>query len=74
MTRANIILAAIVVFSVCPVDAGDRVIDRGDWPETKEVVAGRLAIQDHGLQQRAHVLSIIAELKIHHAGNSDNNR
>ena len=63
MKRAIIILAAIVLLSVCPLDAGDRVIDRGDWPETKEMIAGRLAIQDHGMQQGAHVLSVIVELQ-----------
>ena len=63
MKRATIILAAIVVLSDCPLYAGDRVIDRGDWPETTEMVAGRLAIQDHGMQQGAHVLSVIVELQ-----------
>ena len=63
MKRQNIIVATVVVLSVCSLDADDRVVYRGDWPETKEMVAGRLAIQGHGMQQGAHVLSVIVELK-----------
>ena len=63
MKRQNIIVATVVVLSVCSLDADDRVVYRGDWPETKQMVAGRLAIQDHGMQQGAHVLSVIVELK-----------
>lgn len=37
--------------------------NRRGWPETDEMVVGRLAIRDHGLQQGAHVLSVIVELK-----------
>ncbi len=37
--------------------------NRRGWPETDEMVAGRLAIRDHGMQQGAHVLSVIVELK-----------
>ncbi len=37
--------------------------NRRGWPETDEMVAGRLAIQDHGMQQGAHVLSVVVELK-----------
>ena len=61
---------AVMAFAASPDDKpkpsdGDQVsaANRSGWPETDEMVAGRLAIQDHGMQQRAHVLSVIVELK-----------
>ena len=33
------------------------------WPATHELVVGRLALEDHGMQQGARVLSIVVELK-----------
>lgn len=63
MKPSIIILAGIVLLAVTESNAGEDVTNRSGWPETKEMVAGRLAIQDHGMQQGAHVLSVIVELK-----------
>ena len=61
---------AVMAFAASPEDKpkpsdGDQAsaANRRGWPETDEIVAGRQAIQDHGLQQGAHVLSVIVELK-----------
>ena len=61
---------AVMAFAASPDDKpkpsdGDQAsaANRRGWPETDEMVVGRLAIQDHGMQQGAHVLSVIVELK-----------
>ncbi len=58
---------AVMAFAASPDDKpkptdGDQAsaANRRGWPETDEMVVGRLAIQDHGMQQGAHVLSVIA--------------
>ena len=63
MKQSIIILAAMALLSASELCAGDETANRNDSPETKEMVAGRLAIQDHGMQQGAHVLSVLVELK-----------
>ena len=59
MKQSIIILAAMVLLSASESRAGDEMTSRGGWPETKEMVAGRLAIQDHGMQQRVGCVSLI---------------
>ena len=61
---------AVMAFAASPDEKpkspdGDQASEanRRGWPETDEMVVGRLAIQDHGMQQGAHVLSVIVELK-----------
>ena len=63
MKQSSIILAAMILLAASELCAGDEMTNRSGWPETKEMVAGRLAIQDHGMQQGAHVLSALVELK-----------
>ena len=63
MKQSSIILAAMILLSSSGLHAADDMTDRSGWPETMEMVAGRLAIQDHGMQQGALLLSVIVELK-----------
>jgi hypothetical protein len=59
----TILCAAIGFFAACPLLAREQMMKFKGWPKTDEMIVGRLAIHDHGLQHGAHVLSALVELK-----------
>ena len=63
MKQPHGILAAMLLLASTAFCPGDEMENQSGWPDTKELVAGRLAIKDHAVQQGAHVLSAIVELK-----------
>lgn len=54
---------AVLLLGTRSLFAGHEMANSDVWPETNELIAGRLKIENHGQQQEANVLSVIVELK-----------